>query len=433
MQRLLLQEVSMKDSNKTSTASPGEAVENSIPAEVLAEATELCRGAEVLPGGMLGLAAKLHEARSAGRVLRVKLGVDPTSCNLHLGHAVVLRVLRRFQDFGHQVVIIIGGFTAQIGDPSGRNATRPALTQAEVAANAQTYLAQIGLVIDLAKAEVVNNSDWLATMNLTRVLELASRVTVNQLLAKEGFGERLEKNQPLALHEVMYPLLQGFDSVSVKADVEIGGTDQRFNLLSGRQLQPFFQQSPQVVMMMPLLVGTDGVRKMSKSFGNHIGLTEPASDMFAKVMRIGDGQIITFFELATSASQEEIEKVRQALAAGSNPKDAKELLAQTVIRQFHGQAAADEALAGWRRVHSQRLAPEEMPSHGVAEPKGLAKLMVELGLAESNTRARKLIEGKAVSIDGEKVLDVNFQVAVPPEAGSVLQVGRRHFVRLVRI
>jgi tyrosyl-tRNA synthetase len=230
----------------------------------------------------------------------------------------------------------------------------------------------------------------------------------------------------------MYPLLQGFDSVSVKADVEIGGTDQRFNLLSGRQLQPFFQQSPQVVMMMPLLVGTDGVRKMSKSFGNHIGLTEEASDMFAKVMRIGDGQIITFFELATQASHEEIEGVRQALASGVNPKDCKEQLAQTVVRQFHGEAAASQALAGWRRVHSQRLAPEEMPSHVVAAAKGLVQLMVEAKLAESNTRARKLIEGNAVSLDGGKVLDVNFQVSIPPEAGSVLQVGRRHFIRLVR-
>lgn len=412
------------------------ASENEDLSEMLAEAQLLASGCvAVAPDGVDGLARKIKEVRSQGRVLRVKLGFDPTSPHLHLGHAVVLSKLRRFQELGHQVVLIIGGFTAQIGDPSGRSQTRPALTAEEVAANADTYLAQVGAILDATKVEIVNNSDWLAGMTFCEVLKLASRVTANQLLAKEGFGERLRNQQPLALHELFYPVLQGFDSVSVKADVEIGGTDQLFNLLMGRQLQSHFGMSPQVALTMPLLEGTDGVRKMSKSFGNAIGLDDSPEDMFARTMRLPDNLIVKFFELATTLPAEEIEGVKRQLppVGNGNPKDAKEKLAHRLVFQFHGEAAANLALAGWKRVHSDRLAPEQMPSHVVSAPTPLFKLLVTVGLAKSGNQARGLIESGAVRLDGEKVTDVRFEFPVPDSSGRVLSVGRRegNFVRLI--
>lgn len=404
--------------------------------EHLAEAKLLASGCvTVAPDGVEGLARKIKEVRSQGRVLRVKLGFDPTSPHLHLGHAVVLFKLRRFQEMGHQVVLIIGGFTAQIGDPSGRTKTRPALTEKEVAANADTYLAQVGAILDASKVEIVNNSDWLAGMTFPEVLKLASKVTANQLLAKEGFGERLAKQQPLALHELFYPVLQGFDSVSVKADVEIGGTDQLFNLLMGRQLQAIHGMETQVALTMPLLEGTDGVRKMSKSFGNAIGLDDSPEDMFGRTMRLADELIVKFFELATTLPAAEIDEVRRQLPpiGNGNPKDAKEKLAHRLVLQFHGEAAADAALAGWKRVHSERLAPETMPSHVVSAPIALTKVLVNTGLAASGNQARKLIEGGAVRLDGLKVTEVRLELSVPEASGRVLSVGRRDdkFVRLV--
>ncbi|HEY9714237.1 MAG TPA: tyrosine--tRNA ligase, partial [Chroococcales cyanobacterium] len=259
-----------------------------ISPEILEEARELCRGAEVLPDGVSGLAERIQTARAAGQKLRVKLGVDPTSTDLHIGHAVVLRKLKRFQDYGHQVVVIIGGFTAQIGDPSGRNSTRPPLTAEDVNVNAKTYLDQIGAILDLSKTEITNNADWLAPLNLKDLLKLASQVTTNQLLAKEAFGERIEKQLPVSFHELFYPLLQGYDSVAIKADIELGGTDQRFNILQGRELQPAYGLKPQMAMLLPLLEGTDGVRKMSKSYDNYIGLKEAPDNMYGKCMSIKD-------------------------------------------------------------------------------------------------------------------------------------------------
>jgi tyrosyl-tRNA synthetase len=405
--------------------------EDSLSPAALEEAKELCRGAEVLPDGQEGLARRILEARSEGRVLRVKLGVDPTSCDLHLGHSVVLRALRRFQDHGHQVVLIIGGFTAQIGDPSGRSATRPALTAEQVATNAATYLEQVGLILELARAEVVNNADWLGSMDLTKILKLASLVTANQLLAKESFGERIDAQQPVALHELFYPVLQGFDSVQVRADVEIGGTDQRFNVLMGRQLQMQLGHRPQLAMLLPLLPGTDGVRKMSKSFSNSIGLTDAPDEMFGKCMRIPDDLIARWFELVTNLSGAEIDAIQAEIAGGGNPRDAKERLAQQLVLQSHGTGPAQAALDAWRRVHSQRLAPQEMPSHVVTAPIGLVELLVQASLAPSKNQARNLIKGGGVRLDGQKVSDQNLTVPVPPASGVVLQVGRRQFARLV--
>jgi tyrosyl-tRNA synthetase len=401
-----------------------------VPQDIVAEANELARGAEILPDGAMGLARRIHEARQSGRPLRVKLGVDPTSTDLHLGHAVVFRKLKRFQDFGHQVVLIIGGFTAQIGDPSGRNATRPPLTEDQVRANAQTYLDQMGAILDVQKTEVVNNADWLAPMTFQDMLRLASKVTLNQLLAKEAFGDRLEKQLPVGFHELFYPLLQGYDSIAVRSDVELGGTDQRFNILQGRELQPHYDQQPQMALLVPLLEGTDGVQKMSKSYNNYIGLREPISDMFGKCMRIPDELILKFFELTTTLTGDEIDSIKAKLDGGGNPKDAKERLAQQVVMQYHGAEAAEKALEEWNRVHSQRLIPDEMPSHAVAPGTFLFRILVDSKLASSAAEAKRLVQEGAVKIDGEPQKDPNLIVA-PAAESLVLQVGRRKFVRLI--
>jgi tyrosyl-tRNA synthetase len=388
-------------------------------------------GAMVLPGSQSALADLLAKADSEGRPLRIKLGVDPTSADLHLGHAVVLRALKRFQDAGHQIILLIGGFTATIGDPTGRDVTRPALTSEQVAANAKTYLEQAGKVIDLARTEVVNNNDWLGAMSAAQLVSLTSMVTVNQLLAKDSFGTRIEKQQSVAVHELLYPVLQGFDSVHLRADIEVGGSDQRFNVLMGRQLQALFKQEPQLALLMPLLEGTDGVQKMSKSLGNSIGLRDAPDDMFAKCMRIPDDKIVRWFELATSASFSEVAEVAGQLADGVNPKDVKESLAKRIVAEMHGAEAGDQAHASWQAVHCQRLAPAEMAELEVATPTAVVELLVSAELAPSRNQARQLIKGGGVRLDDVKVQDEKLVVTVTAGASSVLQVGRRKFVRLV--
>jgi len=402
-----------------------------ISAEVVAEAIELCRGAEALPEGALGLARKLQNAYKAGKKLRVKLGVDPTSTDLHLGHAVVFRKLRRFQEFGHQIVLIIGGFTALIGDPTGRNATRPQLTEDAVAANAKTYLEQMGLILDLSKTEVVNNTDWLAPLTLKEVIKLASTVTVNQLLAKEAFGDRLEKQQPVALHELFYPLLQAYDSVAIRSDIELGGTDQRFNILQGRELQPNYHLDQQMAMLLPLLEGTDGVKKMSKTYGNYVGLKEAPAEMFGKCMRIPDNMILKYFELATTLSGAEIDAIESShLKEGGNPKDAKLKLAAQIVTQYHGKEAGEAALNEWSQVHSEGQAPKDMPSYAVPEGKAIFRLLVDSGLVPSTSEAKRLCIDNGVKLDGETIKDPNFVVTVLDGSEKILQVGRRKFARL---
>ncbi|MDX1986029.1 MAG: tyrosine--tRNA ligase [Candidatus Obscuribacter sp.] len=403
-----------------------------IPQDILAEAAELCRGAEVLPDGVNGLARKIWQARQEGRKLRAKLGVDPTSTDLHLGHAVVFRKLRRFQDFGHQVVLIIGGFTAQIGDPTGRNSTRPPLNEQEVNANAQTYLNQMGLILDLDKTEVVNNNDWLAPLTMKEVIKLAASVTANQLLAKEAFGERLDKQQPVAFHELFYPLLQAYDSVAIQADVELGGTDQRFNILQGRELQPKYGQTPQMAMLLPLLEGTDGVKKMSKSYGNYIGLKEPAEEIFGKCMRITDELILKYFELTTTLSGDEVDAIERAhLQDGGNPKDAKLKLAEQVVRQYHGAEAAQRALENWQKVHSEGQMPEDMSVFEVAAEEAVFRLLTMSKLVSSNGEGKRLVQEGGVKLDGETVKDPNQLIKLGAGESHVLQVGRRKFVKLL--
>ena len=374
-----------------------------LPSSVQAEAEELARGSEVLPAGKHGLARKIHEYRQKGQPLRVKLGVDPTSTDLHIGHAVVFRKLRRFQEFGHQVVLIIGGFTARIGDPSGRNATRPELSEKQVAENARDYLKQMSLILDLDKTEVVNNADWLANMGLSDWLKLASQVTVNRLIAKEAFGDRLDKQLPVALHELFYPLLQGYDSVQIRADIELGGTDQRFNILQGRELQPHYNQEPQLAMLLPLLIGTDGEKKMSKSYNNYIGLKETPDDMFGKSMRIPDELLLTYFEMTTTLNGAEVDQIKSYLQEGGNPKDVKQRLATQLVRQYCGEEAAQSALANWERVHSQKLLPDDIPSHTVAQPTAIFRLMVDSKLAPSGSEAKRLALEGGVRLDGVAV------------------------------
>lgn len=402
-----------------------------IPEDVMQEAKELVRGAEVLPEGTEGLARKIMEAASQGRKLRVKLGVDPTSTDLHLGHAVVFRKLRRFQEFGHQIVLIIGGFTAQIGDPSGRDKTRPPLTRELVDQNAQTYIKQMGLILDMEKTEVVNNADWLADMNMSKVLELASHATVNQLIGKEAFGLRLERQQPVALHELFYPLLQGYDSVAIKADIELGGTDQRFNLLAGRDLQPRYGLSPQLAMLLPLLEGTDGEKKMSKSYDNYIGLAQSPTDMFGRCMRIPDRLIVKYFELTTTLSGEQVDAIAGQLQKGANPKDLKEKLAQQIVLQYHGAEAAKAALDEWHRVHSDRQVPDDLPSHTISESTSIFRILVNAQLVSGTSEAKRLIGEGGVRLDGEQVKDPNFQLSLTSGQSVVVQVGRRKFARIV--
>jgi tyrosyl-tRNA synthetase len=422
-----------KEKDAVEAASLQSKAKMTIEPDILAQANELVRGAEVLPEGVQGLASRLQSARIAGRPLRVKLGIDPTSTDLHLGHAVLFRKLKRFQDYGHQVVLIIGGFTAQIGDPSGRSATRPPLSAEQVAANAKTYLDQIGSILNLTITELTNNADWLAKLDLSQLLKLASSVTANRLLTKEAFGERLEKQLPVSFHELFYPLLQGYDSVAIKADIELGGTDQRFNILQGRELQPFYGQEPQMAMLLPILEGTDGVRKMSKTYDNYIGLRDEPENMFGKCMRIPDDLIGKYFDFTTDLSGAEIDRIKEELASGGNPKNAKLQLAKQIVLQYWGEASADQELEKWDKVHSQKQLPgkEEMPSYVVKAETPLFRVLVESGLASSSSEAKRFINEGAVRLSEQIISDPN-QILVPEghekdkELG-VLQVGRRKF------
>jgi tyrosyl-tRNA synthetase len=304
------------------------------------------------------------------------------------------------------------------------------LTAEEVRANAKTYLDQVGAILDLSKTEITNNADWLAPLTLKDLLKLASQVTANQLLAKEAFGDRLDKQQAVAFHELFYPLLQGYDSVAIRADVELGGTDQRFNILQGRELQPRYGLEAQLAMLLPLLEGTDGEKKMSKTYNNYIGLKDEPADMYGKCMRIPDELIVKYFDLATALSGAEIDAIKADLDRGGNPKLAKERLGQELVRLYHGESAAEAAHVEWNKVHSQKQVPDDMPSHMVAQPTALFRLVSETGMASSSGEAKRLIQEGGVRLDGEQVKDPNFVVEIAAGTSKILQVGRRKFVRL---
>ena len=370
-----------------------------------------------------------------GRPLRVKLGLDPSSPDLHLGNAIVLRKLRQFQDLGHEAIIVIGDFTAMIGDPTGKKQTRPMLTPDEVERNAATYRRQYGLILDPARTRVVFNSQWLGAMSFADVVRLTSRATVARILERDDFATRLRTGVAIHLHELLYPLCQAQDSVALEADVELGGTDQKFNNLMGRELQREVGQPPQVVLLTPLLAGLDGAEKMSKSLANAIGITEPPAEMFGKAMSIPDALMPVYFEYTTEVPLDEVAAIKRGLDDGSvHPRDAKRRLARAIVELWHGEAAARAAEAAFERVFVEKDLPDEIPQTVVSPddaPAGhmkLVKLLVLTGLAESNSEARRLISQGGVMVDGGRSHDVDAVVTV--RTGLVVRVGRRRFARI---
>lgn len=381
------------------------------------------------------LRARLVRSAESGRPLRIKAGFDPTAPDLHLGHTVMLRSMRRFQDLGHTVIFLIGDFTGLIGDPSGRSATRKPLTREEVAENAETYKQQVFKVLDPEKTVIDFNSRWMMPFSSEQFLALAARYTVARMLERDDFSKRLKRSQPVAIHELLYPLIQGYDSVVLQADVEMGGTDQKFNLLVGRELQREYGQAPQVLVMLPLLEGLDGVQKMSKSLGNTIGIQEPALEIFGKVMSISDDLMYRYYELCTDLTSPEVGRIRNRVAQGSlHPKAAKVDLAKRIVREFHSHQAADRAEEEFHRIHSQRLLPDKMEEKRLPvsqERLRLSKLMVRVGLAASVGQAVRLISQDAVSLNQEKVTDVKAEMDCSQPSSSVLKVGKRGFVKLI--
>ncbi len=373
------------------------------------------------------LKAKLKKSHETGKPLKIKLGLDPTAPYIHLGHAVVLRKMRMFQDFGHEVFIIIGDFTASIGDPSGRSITRPQLTQEEIGANAQTYYDQYCLILDKSKTKVVFNSEWLGSLTFTDALRIAAKVT--------DFANRLSDGKPISLHELLYPVCQAYDSVILEADVEVGGTDQKFNILMGRDLQTQYGQEEQVGLFMPILTGLDGVQKMSKSLDNYVGIAEPPKDMFGKLMSISDEMMTEYFTLCTDVSLEEIDQIRNDLASGkAHPMNVKKRLAREIVSIYHSKEAAVNAEAEFERVFSQREIPEDMPEIEIKASDLddgtilLPRLLVKAGMAPSSSEARRLVQQGAVTIDGEKWNDPFAPFS--PRDGQVIKSGKLKFGKI---
>jgi tyrosyl-tRNA synthetase len=390
--------------------------------------------AEVIPDD--GLREKL----SLGRPLRVKLGIDPSRPDLTLGHTVVLRKLQQFQEAGHVAVLIVGDFTSRVGDPSGRSETRPMLTAEQADENARTYLEQAGLVLDVERAEVRRNGEWLGELDAGRMIALASVATVAQMLEREDFRARYQGGQPISVVEFLYPLLQGYDSVAVEADVELGGTDQTFNLLMGREVQRAYGKVPQAVLTMPLIEGLDGVRKMSKSFDNYVGLTEPAEEMFGKLMRLPDELIAKYELLCTDLGPDDHTRVVAGLADGSvHPNTEKRRMARSIVELYHGAGSGEIAESRFDRIFKQHDLPEDMPEviigAGVVvdDKVWLPRVLVAAGLAASNGEARRAIEQGGVRIDGEVVSDASVELDPSRLVGSVLQVGRRRFARVTSV
>ncbi|MFU2047333.1 tyrosine--tRNA ligase [Avibacterium gallinarum] len=369
----------------------------------------------------------LIEKLKENRPLRIKLGADPTAPDIHLGHTVVLNKLRQFQNFGHHVMFLIGDFTATVGDPSGKNATRPPLSREDVLRNAETYKEQIYKILDPEKTEIVFNSDWLGELGTVGMIRLASNYTVARMLERDDFKKRFTNNQPIAIHEFIYPLLQGYDSVHLKADVELGGTDQTFNLLIGRELQKSDGQKPQVAITLPLLVGLDGEKKMSKSLGNYIGVTEAPNEMFGKIMSISDELMWDWYDLLSFRPLSEIAQFKQEVAEGRNPRDIKVLLAKEITARFHSEADADAAEQAFINRFQKGAIPDEMPEFTFEGEIGLANLLKEAGLVSSTSEAIRMVNQGGVKIDGEKVEDAK---AVISASTAVYQVGKRKFARV---
>ncbi|MBF24785.1 MAG: tyrosine--tRNA ligase [Pusillimonas sp.] len=371
---------------------------------------------------------KLARSRETGRPLRIKLGLDPTAPDIHLGHTVVLNKLRQLQDLGHTVIFLIGDFTSMIGDPSGRNATRPPLTAEQIQENAQTYYAQASLVLDPERTEVRYNSEWCDPLGARGMIQLASRYTVARMMEREDFTRRFKSGIPISVHEFLYPLMQGYDSVALKADLELGGTDQKFNLLVGRELQKEYGQEAQCILTMPLLEGTDGVDKMSKSKGNYIGISESPDSMFGKLMSISDTLMWRYFELLSFRSEDEISLLQKQVEEGANPRNIKVMLAQEIVTRFHTQTDAHEALARFEARFRDGVIPDDMPEVSLdGAPKGILKVLREAGLVASGSEAQRNVEQGGVKVEGSRVEDKALQL----NAGTyVIQVGKRKFARV---
>ncbi|MFA0077434.1 tyrosine--tRNA ligase [Vibrio artabrorum] len=391
-------------------------------ASIEAALAEIKRGVEeLIPEDEL--IAKLKE----GRPLRIKLGADPTAPDIHLGHTVIFNKLRAFQELGHEVTFLIGDFTAMVGDPSGKNSTRPPLSREDVLKNAETYKEQVFKILDPAKTQIRFNSEWLSELGAEGMIRLASNQTVARMLERDDFKKRYAGGQPIAIHEFMYPLLQGHDSVALESDVELGGTDQKFNLLMGRELQKAAGQKPQAVLMMPLLVGLDGVKKMSKSAHNYIGISEAPSEMFGKIMSISDELMWSYYELLSFRPLEEVAELKAGVDAGKNPRDVKVLLAKEIIARFHSEADAEAAEQEFVNRFAKNQVPDEMPEFEFEAGLPIANVLKEAGLVNSTSDAMRMIKQGAAKLEGEKIEDSKFV----PEAGTaVYQVGKRKFARI---
>ncbi|EGJ11527.1 tyrosyl-tRNA synthetase [Rubrivivax benzoatilyticus JA2 = ATCC BAA-35] len=370
---------------------------------------------------------KLARAEATGTPLRIKLGLDPTAPDIHIGHTVVLNKMRQLQDLGHTVIFLIGDFTSMIGDPSGRNSTRPPLTREQIEANAQTYYKQASLVLDPARTEIRYNSEWSDALGARGMIQLAARYTVARMMERDDFKKRFESNTPISVHEFLYPLMQGYDSVALKSDLELGGTDQKFNLLVGRALQAEYGQEPQCILTMPLLEGLDGVEKMSKSKGNYVGITEPANAMFAKILSISDELMWRWYTLLSFRSEDEIAALKREVEGGRNPKDAKVMLAKEITTRFHSAAAAEAAHEDFQRRAAGGV-PDEIPECSLSgAPLGIAALLKQAGLVPSTSEAMRMVEQGGVRVDGGVVSDKALKLA----AGTyVVQVGKRKFARV---
>ena len=401
-----------------------------LSAELAAALETIRRGADELL-----IEAELIAKLKENRPLRIKAGFDPTAPDLHLGHTVVLTKMSQLQDMGHHIMFLIGDFTGMIGDPTGKNTTRPPLTPEQVAINAKTYQEQVYKILDPAKTEICFNSTWLNQLGAGGMLKLAASTTVARMLERDDFKKRFGNNQPISLHEFMYPLMQGYDSVAMQADIELGGTDQKFNLLMGRMLQEQHGQKPQCVIMMPLLEGLDGVNKMSKSLGNYIGISEAANDIFGKVMSVSDTLMWRYYELLSLRPLAEIEQFKADIAAGRNPRDVKVLLAQELVARFHSQAAAEAALADFEARFKQNAIPDDLPEVTVQTGEGgvlaIGSVLKEAGLVASTSEAMRMIDGGGVKADGEKIEDKKLQLAAG--ATLVLQVGKRKFAKVTLV
>jgi tyrosyl-tRNA synthetase len=378
------------------------------------------------------LRAKLEKSAKTGKPLRVKLGADPTAPDIHLGHTVVIRKLKAFQELGHTVIFLIGDFTGLIGDPSGKSVTRPQLTRDEINANAETYKSQIFKLLDPEKTEIRFNSEWMDKLGSDGFIRLASHVTVKQILERDDFAKRLKEERPVALHELLYPLTQAYDSVALEADVELGGTDQKFNLLLGRNLQREYNQESQVAMITPLLEGTDGVQKMSKSLGNYIGISEPPQEIFGKVMSISDEMMWRYYELCTDLTPDQIAAVKASAESGErNPRDIKVELAKSIVSDFYSSSDAAKAEEDFNLMFRGKQAPENVEERQLdAGVWKLPKLLVETQLVASMGEARRLIEQGGVSVDGEKYTQNNAEVTIESSVVRLIQVGKRRFLRI---